>query len=328
MILIYQALNIDFEKIYNSNTCGPFKIIEDLGNRESRRYVKIRFINTGTEKEVRYDIVMDGKVRDDLFDINFDQIYYSIYYGPFKIIQYIGRDKESKKIVKIKFLNTGYEYNVLLKSARNGMVKDYSVDFHNKALIVPDGYYDKYITRILKQRWKSMMDRCYNINDIKYEAYGSKGVKVCDYWHSFDNYLSSIPNLRNYQKFYRRPTKYSIDKDYLEQNIPISKRIYSPETCMFLCNIDNSNLSIKESHTSKYYGIKEIAPEKYQIQLSINGIRHTFGVYSNLLAALNEYNYYYLAVMNFELVPLLNDGIEPMTHQEALKYLIRPHNTK
>lgn len=40
------------KKIYQSNYCAPFKIVEDLGRRNSRLYVKIKFIETGAEKEI------------------------------------------------------------------------------------------------------------------------------------------------------------------------------------------------------------------------------------------------------------------------------------
>lgn len=147
-------IEIDFNKIYQSNYCGPFKIIEDLGRRNSRLYVKIKFIETGTEKEVRYDIALAGKVLDDLNNIDFNKTYNSIYYGPFKIIKYIGRNYESKRIVKIKFLNTGYESDVLFRSVLSGKVKDYSVKNSERKIdnSIDNITYDDYIISILHNR--------------------------------------------------------------------------------------------------------------------------------------------------------------------------------
>ena len=123
-------IEIHYNTIYQSNSCGPFKIIENMGRDErSRLFVKVKFLETGTEKITRYDIAMDGKITDDLFGIDFNKIYYSIYYGPYKIIKYIGRNKESKRIVRIKFINSGYEYDVLLRLALEGKVKDQTISF-------------------------------------------------------------------------------------------------------------------------------------------------------------------------------------------------------
>ena len=160
----HPKIQIDFDKIYESNSCGPFKIIKDLGrNERSRLFVRIKFLNTGTEKDIRYDIAMDGKVIDDLYGIDFNHVYNSIYYGPYKIIKYIGRNDESKKVVRIKFLNTGYEYNVLLRVAKSGEVRDYTVCRENR-IFTPSSAeeHENYIRRILYGRWHSMMDRCYN----------------------------------------------------------------------------------------------------------------------------------------------------------------------
>jgi hypothetical protein len=226
-------IEIDFNKIYESNSSGKFKIIKDLGRDDrSRLYVRIKFLETGTELDVRYDIAVDGKVRDDLYGIDFNKLYDSLYYGKYKIIQYIGRNNDSKKIVRIKFINTGYEYNVLLRQALNSQVKDYSVDYYSRHVDCQSNNYDEVIVKILKNRWKGMMSRCYDKNNIKYCFYGGIGVSVCEYWHSFDNFLYSVRFLRNYDKFYNNPQRYTLDKDYLQQNINASNRIYSPDTCI------------------------------------------------------------------------------------------------
>lgn len=319
-------IEIDFDKIYESNFNGPFKIIENMGRDErSRLFVKIRFINTGTERIVRYDIAMAGKIIDELYGIDFNKIFYSMYYGPYKIIQYIGRNHESKKVVRIKFINTGYEYNVLLRIANLGLVRDYSINFKDKSFNVPCEYKDQFILQILKFKWHAMMYRCYNNKDESYSKYGAIGVSVCERWHDMNNYILDMPHIPYFWKFYREPNRYNLDKDYLQSNIPRSKRIYSPETCMFLSIGDNTNLSIKEKLNSEYYGIKEFEGN-FQIVFSIDGAKYYFGTYSNFLAALNDYNYYYSIYGDFELVPLFNENIIYMSHEEAQKYLLT--NTK
>lgn len=317
-------IKVDFDKIYESNSCGPFKIIQDLGRDErSRLFVRVKFINTGTEKDVRYDIAMDGKVMDELFGVDFNKIYNSKYYGPYKIIAYIGRNHDSRKIVRIKFLDTGYEYNTALQSAINGDVKDHTVDYHDRVIYsYNENDYNDIIISILKERWKGMMDRCYNSECSSFYKYGKIGVKVCDRWLDANNYISDMPLLKNYDKFYVNPQMYQIDKDFLQFNVPKNERIYSPETCLFLSLVDNANLSIKMNHKEQYYGVRNNSNGTFSVIFSTEGQKRTYGTYNNYIAALNEYNYYYLQYANFELIPLLNEGMELMDHEEALKYLV------
>lgn len=316
---------IDFNKIYESNSCGPFKIIEDMGrNEKSRLFVKIKFIYTGFEKIVRYDIAMDGKVIDDLYGIDFNKIYTSVYYGPFKIISYVGR-KDSKKIVRIKFLNTGYETETLLRLVLTGQVKDDTVSYSNRQFCTSKDkdQYNKYIRRILANRWQSMISRCYNIHDIKYNEYGALGVTVCDRWKKFENYIIDISEIPNFDKFYENPSLYHLDKDYLQFNLPKNKRIYSPSTCIFLSIIDNSNLSIIERHKQgEYYGIKITNNSNFKVTFSVDGKRLNFGIYNNIIAAANAYNHYYTNYAKYDLVPLINNVEYYMPFEETQKYLV------
>lgn len=325
-------INIDYDKIYYSNSCGPFKIIEDLGRDErSRLFVKIKFIETGTEKVVRYDIAIAGKIIDDLYNINFEKIYNSLYYGPFKIIEYKGRNIESKRIVRIKFLNTGFENDVLLRFALKGLVKDYTVNCENISLdknldIIT---YDEFIISILEKRWNGMIQRCYNINNEKYPEYGGIGVTVCERWKNVDNYISDMFLVENFIYFYNNPNKYQLDKDYLQMNIPKSQRVYGPGRCIFLSIYDNANLAIKEKHINgDLYGVRELPNGNYQVSFSVDGSKVFLGIYSNKMAAANAYNYYYINYSKAELIQLLNENIEYMSFEETQKYLIKSANIK
>ena len=42
---------------------------------------------------------------------------------------------------------------------------------------------------ITYRTWANMMYRCYNDNDIRWEIYGGRGIKVCKRWHDFRNFL-------------------------------------------------------------------------------------------------------------------------------------------
>jgi hypothetical protein len=63
--------------------------------------------------------------------------------------------------------------------------------------------------------WKHMIDRCHNEKFNGFEYYGGKGVKVCDRWHVFVNFLADMGE---------RPPGMTLDR--LD-----SERDYEPGNC-------------------------------------------------------------------------------------------------
>src|SRR5690606_22559417 len=41
----------------------------------------------------------------------------------------------------------------------------------------------------LSSIWYGMLDRCYNENHISYRNYGKRGIKVCERWLDFNNFV-------------------------------------------------------------------------------------------------------------------------------------------
>ena len=67
------------DKVFHSNNYGDFKIIEDMGFADDdihhqHRLVKIKFINTVTERIVKYDDVLKGEVKDTYFNSKYEAI--------------------------------------------------------------------------------------------------------------------------------------------------------------------------------------------------------------------------------------------------------------
>jgi hypothetical protein len=42
------------------------------------------------------------------------------------------------------------------------------------------------------ESWKAMLARCYTPTNASWEHYGGKGIKVCDRWHDFRNFLADM----------------------------------------------------------------------------------------------------------------------------------------
>lgn len=87
--------------------------------------------------------------------------------------------------------------------------------------------------------WINMIHRCYNTKNASYKTYGGLGVIICDEWKLFSNfkkwYDENYPN---------NGKKHHLDKDVLCKKMNIFPKIYSPQTCMFLTDIENSKESV------------------------------------------------------------------------------------
>jgi len=82
--------------------------------------------------------------------------------------------------------------------------------------------------------WSGIKTRCYNKNANSYKNYGAKGIVMCDEWK--DNYLAF--------KKWALENGYSddlcIDKDIKCEELNISPKIYSPNTCVWITESENS----------------------------------------------------------------------------------------
>ena len=323
-------------KEYMSNTYGPFIILEDLGiyyKNNNYKYYKIQFKWSTYVTEVRKDHILTGAVRDAWSGINPNIIQYSNSYGPFKILKF-----NNNGTADIQFIYTNnIKNNIRTSYIKRGNIKD-TVSY-NKFTIPPlDTSLLQPNIREYKIYWKlyelyrDIKKRCYNINNIRNISY--KDVRVCDRWlNSFDNFYNDAKLLPQYEKFERWPTLYQFDKDYRQLSIPKEQRIYSPETCMFLYYLDNTNLcniEYRNNHlnelSSIYYGVWKTPNNNFQIKISINGIINRFGTYTNEIAAANMYNYIYdyyhkYVYPRHELIPLLNN-VPYMSWNECMQYRI------
>ena len=62
--------------------------------------------------------------------------------------------------------------------------------------------------------WHSMLQRCTNDNNPRYEIYGGRGIKVCDKWFDFESFLKDMG---------QRPNDHTLDridtnKGYFKEN--------------------------------------------------------------------------------------------------------------
>lgn len=70
--------------------------------------------------------------------------------------------------------------------------------------------------------WRGMMDRCSNASHISYENYGGRGIRVCESWQVFENFLRDMGE---------RPIGRTIDRKRVNEN-------YSKDNCRWATNYE------------------------------------------------------------------------------------------
>lgn len=70
-------------------------------------------------------------------------------------------------------------------------------------------------TNPLYRIWSGMLTRCYDVDFPGYRDYGGRGIRVCDRWHQFENFVDDVGH---------RPDGLSIDRidvngDYNPENV-------------------------------------------------------------------------------------------------------------
>ena len=120
---------IDYNREYVNNTGMRFKIVQELPRRPNchDRPIRIKFIDSGYEKDTFLSNALKGSVKDDsLPKFDSTKMYLSTSGRPYHILTIIG-SVGSHTTVKVRFDETGFENEVLLGNALKGFVGDHSI---------------------------------------------------------------------------------------------------------------------------------------------------------------------------------------------------------
>lgn len=85
--------------------------------------------------------------------------------------------------------------------------------------------------------WQAMVTRCYNPNVPSFKDYGGRGIKVCDLWHIFENFLASMGE---------RPDGMTIDR--IDTN-----KDYTPGNCRWATRTEQ-NRNTRSNHMVEFKG--------------------------------------------------------------------------
>lgn len=159
-----------------------------------------------------------------LNEIKVGDVFDSINYGKFQVIEIVRMDN-----ITVKFIETGFVKKVRADYIRTGKVKDALFRYFYGVGFFGCGDYTKKTNKTAYDRWKGMLNRCYNEKYLSQKP-TYKGCTVCEEWHNFQNFAQWFED--NYPK---DGIEYCLDKDLKV----IGNKIYSPETCMLITNAVN-----------------------------------------------------------------------------------------
>lgn len=139
-------------------------------------------------------------------------------------------------------------------------------------------------------RWRHMLDRCYNEESSSFKDYGGRGIKVCQRWHDIKNFVADLPD--GYRKGLEID-RIDNDGDYEPGNVRWSTRAencdnrrsgrpithngktqsctkWAEETgiqrSIIQSRLDNFGWGIEEALTTPVLGIgKRRDPERFQV---------------------------------------------------------------
>ncbi len=160
-------------------------------------------------------------------------------YGVFTVVShssYIDSSGRLRRVVKIRFDNTGYEYDVDAYSAAKGLVRDYlQPSVQGVGVLGKQAICDEISYPI----WQGMLHRCYGDNVLNKRLY--EGVTVCGDWL---NYLSFHEWCMAHHQY-----GYRLDKDLKV----LGSKMYSPETCTFVPHRVNSFVTVNLKEGVTFY---------------------------------------------------------------------------
>lgn len=93
-------------------------------------------------------------------------------------------------------------------------------------------------------KWRAMIERCYDEKNNHYNTYGAKGVRVCDRWLCFEYFLKDLSNLEGYDYGKMQSGELHLDKD-----IKGNRLLYSPDNCILTSkeqNVKEMNKRLKQ----------------------------------------------------------------------------------
>ena len=121
--------------------------------------------------------------------------------------------------------------------------------------------------------WRSMRDRCLNANHSSFGRYGARGIRVCERWHAFENFLADMGE---------RPAGKTLDR------YPNGDGNYEPGNCRWATpSLQNHNRRMPGK--SAYRGVSP-SGKRWRAHVSTACGQICLGTFSDELSAARAYD--------------------------------------
>lgn len=113
--------------------------------------------------------------------------------------------------------------------------------------------------------WRTMIDRCTNENVLQYKYYGARGIKICERWFDFANFIEDMGK--------KPDMSYSIDRIDVNGN-------YEPSNCKWATKTEQAiNQRMKKNNKSGHTGVFKYNSTKWVSYITVNKKRIGLGYF-------------------------------------------------
>jgi hypothetical protein len=127
------------------------------------------------------------------------------------------------------------------------------------------------------RRWNAMLQRCENPKAAAFKNYGGRGIKVCERWHDFQNFIADVG----------MPPKPGLELDRID-----NERGYEPGNVRWVSEVVQvRNQRKRNGCTSQYRGVSwNSQRRKWQAEIKAAGRRRRLGLFENEEDAARAYD--------------------------------------